>query len=73
VSAETGTKILATLTAIVGGIASVYALLTAAGVEISTALQDGITGVLGLLLVIAGLWFHPSVPVGQTSADTPGG
>ena len=65
-SNDTASKILASLTALVGGIAAVYALLTAVGVEVSQPLQDGITGVLGLVLVIAGLWLHPGVPVGVT-------
>jgi len=59
------TKILATFTAVVGGISVVYTLLVAVGIEISPALQDGITGVLGLGLVVAGIWLHPSVPVGN--------
>lgn len=63
-SKDTATKVLATFTAIVGGLASIYALLAAAGVEMSTDLQDGITGVGGLVLLVAGLWLHPSVPVG---------
>jgi uncharacterized membrane protein len=57
-------KILATLTAIVGGISVVYALLVAAGIEMSSQLQDAITGVLGLVLIVAGIWLHPSTSVG---------
>lgn len=57
-------KILATLTAVVGGVGVFYALLAAAGVEVSPALQDSITGVAGLGLVVAGIWLHPSTPVG---------
>ena len=65
-SNDTASKILATYAAIVGGIASVYALFVAAGLDISSQLQDAITGVLGLGLVVAGLWLHPGVPVGVT-------
>lgn len=57
-------KILATFTAVVGGISVFYALFAAAGVEISPALQDAITGVAGLGLVVAGIWLHPSTPTG---------
>lgn len=61
-----GTKVLATLTAIVGGIGVVYALLAAFGVNLDSDTQEAITGLLGLLLVVAGIWFHPSVPVGPS-------
>ena len=57
-------KILATLTAAVGGIAVFYSVLTAFGVELSSAQQDAITGVAGLLLVVAGIWLHPSTSLG---------
>lgn len=63
-SQATASKILASITAIIGGVSFIYALIAAAGVEISSQLQDGITGVLGLVLVVAGIWLHPSTPVG---------
>jgi hypothetical protein len=62
-------KILATLTAIVGGLAAIYALLTASGIEMSQDLQDSLTGVAGLALIVFGIWLHPSVPVGDTSVN----
>ena len=65
-SNDTASKILASLTAVVGGIGFVYALLAATGFEMSPELQDAITGILGLVLVVAGLWLHPGVPVGVT-------
>ena len=58
-------KILATLTAIVGGIAVFYSVLTAFGVEITQDQQDAITGVAGLVLVVAGIWLHPSTTFGD--------
>lgn len=64
-------KILATLTAVVGGISVIYSLLTAFGIELSSAQQDSITGILGLVLLIAGIWFHPSVPIGPTETPKP--
>lgn len=64
------TKILATLTAIVGGIAVVYSVLGAFGIEVSQDQQDAVSGLLGLILIVAGIWLHPSVPVGvQTPPD----
>lgn len=64
-------KILATATAIVGSIAVVYSFLAAFGIEISQDQQDAITGVLGLLLVVAGIWLHPSTPVGDQPPPDP--
>lgn len=57
-------KILATLTAVVGGVSVFYALSAAAGYEVSSQLQDAITGLLGLVLIVAGIWLHPSTSVG---------
>jgi len=62
-------KILATATALVGGIAAVYALLTASGIEMSQDLQDALTGVAGLVLIVLGIWLHPSVDIGDTSVN----
>jgi hypothetical protein len=59
------TKVLATLTALIGAIGIVYALFAAFGIELTSAQQDAITGVAGLVLVVAGIWLHPSVPVGE--------
>ncbi len=64
-------KVLATFTMLVGSIAVVYSLLAAFGIELSQGQQDAITGVLGLALTLAGLWFHPDVPIGRTSSASP--
>jgi hypothetical protein len=58
------TKILATLTAVIGGIGVVYSVLTAFGIELTSEQQDALTGLLGLVLIVAGIWLHPSTPVG---------
>ena len=59
------TKILATLTAVIGAISVVYSFLAAFGIELSQTQADAITGLLGLVLVVCGIWLHPSVPVGE--------
>lgn len=63
------TKVLATITALIGAISVVYSLFTAFGLELSAAQQDAVTGALGLVLVVAGIWLHPSVPVGEGGSE----
>lgn len=57
-------KVLASLTTLVGAISVLYALLAAFGIEFTKNQQDALTGSLGLVLVLAGIWLHPSIPVG---------
>lgn len=57
-------KVLPTLTIIVGGLGAIYGLLAAFGVELSAAQIAALNGVAGLVLAIAGVWFHPDIPVG---------
>lgn len=57
-------KVLATLTALVGAIGVLYSLAAAFGWELTQTQQDAVTGVAGLVLVIAGIWLHPSTPIG---------
>lgn len=64
-------KILATLTAVIGSVAIIYSVLAAFGLELDQGQQDAITAVLGLVLVIAGIWFHPQIPVGVTGEQPP--
>ena len=64
-------KVLATLTAVVGGVSVFYSLSEAAGYGIPATLQDAITGFLGLLLIVAGIWLHPSTPVGEQAPPGP--
>lgn len=66
-----GAKLFATFTAVVGATSVIYALFAASGVEISQPLQTAIDGALGLGLVVAGIWLHPSIPVGSTPEKPP--
>ena len=63
------TKILATLTALVGAVTVLYSFLGAFGVELSQNQQDAIAGLLGLVLIVAGIWLHPSTPIGSTDSE----
>ncbi len=58
-------KILATWTALVGAVSVFYSFAAAFGWELSQTQQDAITGIAGLSLVVAGIWLHPSTPLGQ--------
>jgi cadmium resistance protein CadD (predicted permease) len=60
-----GSKILATLTAVIGAIGVLYSLLAAFGVELSQTQQEAITGLAGLVLIVSGIWLHPGTPVGE--------
>src|SRR5438093_35507 len=57
-------KILASLTAVIGAVGVAYSLLAAFGVDLSRDQQDAITGALGIVLVVAGIWLHPDIPLG---------
>ena len=61
---KTAAKVMATLGAIVGALAVGFALMTALGVDVSTEMKEAVTGIGGLVLVIAGIWLHPDTPVG---------
>lgn len=61
-------KVLATLTVLVGGLGSVLGLLAAFGVDLSKAQDEAIIGVAGLVLLVLGSWFHPSIPLGQKTS-----
>ena len=58
-------KLVAALGIIVGGIAVIFELLVAFGVNISADQQTAIAAVAGLVLAVLGVWFHPSTPVGH--------
>jgi uncharacterized membrane protein YdcZ (DUF606 family) len=57
-------KVFATLTALVGGAAVFLSLADAFGVNVSADQSKAIEAALGVLLIVAGIWFHPSTPVG---------
>lgn len=58
-------KAVAALGILVGGLASVFELLVAFGVNISPDQQTAIAAVGGLALVVLGVFFHPSTPTGK--------
>jgi uncharacterized membrane protein len=58
-------KIVAALGILVGGLAVVFELLVAFGVNVSADQQTAIAAVAGLVLSILGVWFHPAIPVGS--------
>jgi len=51
----------------VPGLASVFQLLIAFGVDITRDQQTAIAAVAGLVLTAVGAWFHPRVPVGPSA------
>lgn len=59
-------KVVAALGILVGGLAVVFELLVAFGVNISPDQQTAIAAVAGLALAVIGVWFHPAVAVGHT-------
>lgn len=58
-------KIVAAIGILVGGIAVIFELLVAFGVNITPDQQTAIAAVAGLVLSVLGVWFHPSTPVGK--------
>lgn len=63
-------KVLATLTALVGAGGTLFAICTAFGLDFNADQRTAIEGGLSVVLLIAGLWLHPSVPVGPTGDGT---
>lgn len=59
-------KLLANLSVLTGLAAAITLLLRAFGVDVTDEQNDAILGVIAALSTIAGVWFHPSTPVGPT-------
>lgn len=64
------TKVLATLTALVGAVSVIYSLLGAFGIELTQDQQDAVGAALGIVLVVAGIWLHPDTPLGVQEAPS---
>jgi len=63
------TKVAANSTLVIAFVTALVALLTAFGVNITQDQLEAIVGVIAAALALLGLWFHPGVPVGNTSGD----
>ena len=59
------TKVFAALGIIVGGLDSLLNLAVAFGVHVTPDQHTAIASVSGLLLLVLGVWLHPSIPVGN--------
>lgn len=63
------TKIVSAIAIVVGGLSVIFDLLAAFGVDLSDAQQGALGGVASLALLVLGVWFHPSIPVGNTGGQ----
>jgi hypothetical protein len=66
-------NIVGSLSILVGGIGVILSLLIAFGVNITPDQHTAIEAFGALLLLIAGLWLHPKVPIGSTAEKPPPG
>jgi hypothetical protein len=57
-------KVMAALGIVAGGLATIFSLLDAFGVALTSGQQNAIGGVAGLILLVLGVWFHPDIAVG---------
>lgn len=62
-------KILATLTTVVGSLGVFLAVLSAFGVQLTQEQVEALAGLGGLVVAVAGIWLHPSIPIGPSGAD----
>lgn len=61
------TKIFAALSILVGGLGTLLGLLVAFGAHVSPDQHTAIIAAGSLLLLVAGVWLHPDIPVGNKS------
>lgn len=57
---------MATLTAVVGSLGVLVAVLAAFGITLTQEQLEALAGLGGLIVTVAGIWLHPSVPVGPS-------
>lgn len=62
------TKLFAALGIIVGGLDTILQLAVAFGAHVTPDQHTAIASASGLLLLVLGVWLHPSIPVGNTEA-----
>lgn len=65
-------KLVASGSIILGAVTALIAVLIAFHVNISYDEETAILGAVGGLLAVAGIWFHPAVPIGPTSTASGG-
>lgn len=59
-------KVAASITAVVGALGVILAVLAAFGVTLTQDQVEALVGLGGLIVTLTGIWLHPSVPVGVT-------
>lgn len=62
-------KILAALSIAVGGLGVICEALVAFGVNVTQPEQNAAGRLGSLLLLILGVWSHPSIPIGPTKKE----
>jgi hypothetical protein len=58
-------KIVAVLTALVGGLGIILSAAEAFGLDLSANQSEAIIGLGSLFLLVLGAWLHPDVPLGN--------
>jgi len=56
------TKLVASITILAGATAVIFSLATAFGLNFNVDQRSAIEGVIGLVVALAGVWLHPSLP-----------
>lgn len=60
---------MAALGIIIGALSAVFELMSAFGVNVTQTQQTAIAAVAGVVLLVLGVWFHPSTPIGPSSTS----